>query len=107
MWTVDMLLRGCRVEGIETLIEIALQDGSIIALGAGLELEGVEELDVGGRLVSPAFVQPHIHLDKVLSAAAVGVNATGTLSEAIARLHAAKRTATVDQVATRAGIVIR
>lgn len=107
MSPVDLLLRGCRVEGSETLVEIAIHDGAIVAVGAGLGLEGVEELDVGGRLVSPAFVQPHIHLDKVLSAAAVGVNATGTLSEAISRLHAAKRIATVDEVAARAGIVIR
>ena len=55
----------------------------------------------------PAFVQPHIHLDKVLTGPLLGPNRTGTLAEAIALSHAVKRAATVEEVRERAGRVIR
>jgi cytosine/creatinine deaminase len=64
-------------------------------------------LDAGGRLVSPAFVQPHIHLDKVLTGPLLGPNRSGTLAEAIALSHAVKRAATVEEIRARAGRVIR
>ena len=51
-------------------------------------------LDAGGRLVSPAFVQPHIHLDKVRTGSLVGPNRSGTLAEAISISHRVKRAAT-------------
>ena len=64
-------------------------------------------LDAGGRLVSPAFVQPHIHLDKVRTGSLVGPNRSGTLAEAIAISHRVKRAATVEEIRARAGEVIR
>jgi cytosine deaminase len=69
--------------------------------------DGEHELDVGGMLVSPAFVQPHIHLDKVGTLPLLGTNSSGTLAEAIEILHRMKRSSTVGEVAARAGVVIR
>ena len=66
----------------------------------------MRELDVAGRLITAAFVEPHIHLDKVAVAPLIGPNKSGTLSEAIESLHRTKRAATVDEVAARAGHVI-
>jgi cytosine/creatinine deaminase len=103
----DLLLRGCSVAGESTAVDIAIADGRIVELAPRVEGEALQLLDVDGRLTSPAFVQPHIHLDKVGLAGAVGPNRTGTLAEAISLLHRAKRAATVDAVAARAGAVIR
>ena len=103
----DLLLRGCRLDGDPQLVDIAIRHGRIVEIRAGIHMEATQELEVDGRLASPAFVQPHIHLDKVGLAPAVGPNRSGTLEEAITRLHEAKRTATVEAVAARAGIVIR
>jgi cytosine deaminase len=64
-------------------------------------------LDVAGRLVSPAFVQPHIHLDKVRTGPLLGPNRSGTLAEAISISHAVKRAATPEEARERAGEVIR
>ena len=105
--TADLLLRRCRVEGLPGVVDIAIRDGLIVAIGPAIEAQSVQELDADGRLASPAFVQPHIHLDKVGLAPVVGPNRTGTLAEAISLLHQAKRAATVDAVARRAGTVIR
>ncbi len=62
---------------------------------------------MAGRLVSPAFVEPHIHLDKVGTLPLLGENRTGTLAEAIDILHRTKRAATPEEIAARAGVVIR
>lgn len=103
----DLLLRGCRLDGRSGLFDIAITDGRIAQVADRIEADARRVLEGGGRLASPAFVQPHIHLDKVGSAVAVGPNRSGTLREAIALLHKAKRTATVEAVAARAGVVIR
>jgi cytosine deaminase len=101
----DLVIRGARIEGREELVDIAIAGERIAAVGADLEAE--RELDAGGRLVSPAFVQPHIHLDKVLTGPLLGPNRSGTLAEAISLSHAVKRAATADEVRARAGTVIR
>jgi cytosine/creatinine deaminase len=101
--THDLVIRGARVG--DALVEIAVAGERIAAIGAGLE--GAASLDAGGRMVVPAFVQPHIHLDKVLTGPLLGPNRSGTLAEAIALSHAVKRAATVEQIRARAGRVIR
>ena len=103
----DLLLRDCRIEKRSGLADIAVSAGVITQVSTQIDGEAAAELDVAGRLVSPAFVQPHIHLDKVGTLPLLGENRTGTLSEAIAILHATKRSATPEEVAARAGVVIR
>jgi cytosine/creatinine deaminase len=101
--THDLVIRGARIG--DAVVDIAVAGERIAAIGAGLE--GAASLDAGGRLVSPAFVQPHIHLDKVLTGPLLGPNRSGTLAEAIALSHAVKRAATVEEIRARAGRVIR
>jgi cytosine deaminase len=52
-------------------------------------------------------VDPHIHLDKVEVSPLLPPNRTGTLNEAIALLHRTKRVASTEEVAARAGVIIR
>ena len=51
----------------------------------------VEELDAAGLLTTPSFVEPHIHLDKVLTAGRARENATNAFEEAIAIMREVKR----------------
>lgn len=44
---------------------VLCRDGRIAALGAAAH-EGAELVDGEGRLLMPAFVEPHVHLDKTL-----------------------------------------
>jgi cytosine/creatinine deaminase len=99
----DLVVRGARVGGPP--VDLAIAGERIAAIGG--PFEAAAELDAGGRLVVPAFVQPHIHLDKVLTGPLLGPNRTGTLAEAIALSHAVKRAATAEEVRERAGRVIR
>jgi cytosine deaminase len=104
---LDTIIRGCRIEGQELLVDIGIRDGYIAVIQEGLQDRAGRVLEADGRLVSPAFVQPHLHLDKVGAALLIGTNRSGTLGEAISLLHGLKRAATPDEVATRAGEVIR
>jgi cytosine/creatinine deaminase len=103
----DLVLRNCRAETRGGLADIAISAGLIVRVGDRVSGECVAEIDVGGRVVSPAFVQPHIHLDKVGTLPLLGRNRSGTLAEAIEILHRVKRSATAGEVAARAGVVIR
>lgn len=102
----DLVVRNCRLEGRTGLAAIGISSGLIAQVG---EINGraLAELDVEGRLVSPSFTEPHIHLDKVGTLPLLGQNRTGTLAEAIEILHRTKRSATPEQIAARAGVVIR
>src|SRR5256885_17216650 len=59
-----LILKNARRVGAEDqLTDIGIAGGRIAAIEPGLAAEG-ETIDVGGRLVSPGFVETHIHLDK-------------------------------------------
>ena len=62
---MDTILRNVRVtDGTDApLVDIGISGGAVAAVEVGLSADG-EEIDVGGRLVSPGFVETHIHLDK-------------------------------------------
>jgi cytosine/creatinine deaminase len=103
----DLVLRNCRVETRGGLVDVGIASGLIAEVGDRVSGECAAEIDAGGRVLSPAFVQPHIHLDKAGTLPLLGRNRTGTLAEAIEILHRVKRSATAQEVAARAGVVIR
>jgi cytosine deaminase len=63
---VDLTIRRCRLRHDRAqLVDIAVSSGRISQIGTGLKLTAAEEIDAGGNLVTPSFVNPHIHLCKV------------------------------------------
>ncbi len=62
---MDTILRGATIAGDEDSgpVDIGIQDGRIAAIEPALEADG-PSIDVAGKLVSPGFVESHIHLDK-------------------------------------------
>jgi cytosine deaminase len=104
---LDFVIRDCRVEGSSTLVDVGISGDRIAVLTSNLPAQGTQELSAEGRLLSPAFVQPHIHLDKVGVAPLLAPNESGTLARAIELLHETKRAATVEEISNRAGVVIR
>jgi cytosine/creatinine deaminase len=103
----DLLIRGARVEPRGELVDIGVGRGVIHSVTRGLPGDAPRVLEAEGRLAVPAFVQPHLHLDKVCTAPLLSSNRTGTLPEAISLLQAIKSKATIEEVAQRAGAVIR
>jgi cytosine deaminase len=81
-------------------------DGERIArVGPGASAGVTERVDCSGRLVLPAFIDGHVHLDKVLIRDELREH-DGTLAGAIGAIHERKRLYTVDDVRTRAVAVI-
>ena len=82
------------------LTDIGIAGGKIAAIEPGLAAEG-ETIDLGGRLVSPGFVETHIHLDKscILDRCK---SERGDLEEAIAEAAKAKAAFTPEDVHARA-----
>ena len=99
---MDLILRNALIVGAENEppVDIAIESGRIAAIETGLAAEG-EEIDVGGRLVSPGFIETHIHLDKsCLLDRCKSVE--GTLEEAISEVAKAKQNFQPDEVRERA-----
>jgi cytosine deaminase len=69
--------------------------------------EAVETRDLGGRLVTPPLVEPHIHLDAVLTVGQPRPNVSGSLFEGIAIWSQRVRELTVDDVKDRVRQVLR
>jgi cytosine deaminase len=66
-----------------------------------------ETRDLGGRLVTPPLVEPHIHLDAVLTVGQPRPNVSGSLFEGIAIWAERVRDLTVDDVQSRVRQVLR
>ncbi len=62
----DLVVRGARVldptEGIDAVLDVRVDSGTIAALGAGLDANGHRVIDGAGLVLAPAFVDPHVHL---------------------------------------------
>ena len=98
---MDLILKNARrVNAEHELTDIGIDRGWIVAIEAGLAAEG-ETIDLGGRLVSPGFVETHIHLDKSCILDRVK-SEKGDLDEAISEAAKAKRAFTPEDVHTRA-----
>jgi dihydroorotase len=62
----DLVIRGARVldpaEGIDTLLDVRVDAGIVSALGPAVEANGHRVVDGAGLVLTPAFVDPHVHL---------------------------------------------
>ena len=97
---LDLILRNCRIGHESEGVDIAVADGRIVEMGAGITGDGPCE-DLAGKLVIAGFVETHIHLDKscILDRCQ---SRQGTLAEAIAEVAAAKRGFDEDDIYRRA-----
>jgi cytosine deaminase len=98
---MDLILRNARIIGNESVTtDIGIDKGRIAAIAAPLPAEG-EELDLAGRLVTPGFVETHIHLDKSRILGRCQAE-RGDLEEAIGEVAKQKRLFTAEDVYNRA-----
>src|SRR5881392_1473974 len=100
----DLIFRNARTRSAATAVDIGVTAGLIAAIEPRLACEAAE-IEVGGRLVLPGFVDTHIHLDKACLLGRCGHD-HGSVAEAIAAVAAMKREFTVEDVYTRGAKVI-
>jgi cytosine/creatinine deaminase len=98
---MDLILKNARCLGGESeLRDIGIVGGRIAAMAPQLSTAG-SSIDLGGRLVTPGFVETHIHLDKSCILDRV-TSERGDLQEAIAQAAKAKAGFTPQDVHARA-----
>jgi cytosine deaminase len=96
----DLLVKGGTLPD-GTIADIGIKGDRISAVGR-LDGPAVKVIDATGDLVSPPFVDPHFHMDAVLSYGLPRINASGTLLEGIGLWGELRETATVDEMVDRA-----
>src|SRR6476646_11638259 len=100
---LDLLLKGARLPGEAQTRDIGVRE----ALIAKAEPEARQVIDLGGSLVTPALVEPHIHLDAVLTVGEPRNNESGSLFEGIAIWAERVKSLTVEDVKSRVRTVLR
>jgi cytosine deaminase len=108
-----LLVRNARVHpttlhGAE-LRDVAIDGDRIAAIrpAGTLPADGRTELDAAGRLLSPPLVDPHVHMDAVLTVGEPRYNESGTLIEGILTWAERKPSLTHEDVKRRALEAIR
>lgn len=78
-------ITNARLSGRDGLFRLLMANGRFTAIESLPDkvAAGDDELDAGGNLVTPPFVEPHIHLDAALTAGEPRWNRSGTLFEGI------------------------
>lgn len=108
---IELLIRGARLIDSETseLVDIQCDGGVIVEIRPATSHVGTAQtvIEARGALVSPPYVEPHLHLDTALTAGEPRWNLSGTLWEGIACWAERKKTLTRDDVTARATEVLR
>src|SRR5438105_10363522 len=100
---LDLLLRQARLAGAEGPTDLGVREGR----WAALEPEAKQVIDLRGALVTPPLVEPHIHLDAVLTVGQPRHNQTGSLFEGIAIWAERVKSLTVEDVKARVRRTLR
>jgi cytosine deaminase len=103
---MDLVIRNARVRGEKDPVDIAVTRDRIDAVAPRLPGSAREEIQADGCLVSPGFVNLHLHADKSLLGEVMRPNVSGTLPEAIEITNEFKRAYDPDEVARRAARVL-
>lgn len=101
------MIRGARLRGQADLQDIAVADGCIAAVSPRLSDPARQTIEAAGRLVTPPFVESHVHLDTALTAGEPRWNESGTLFEGIQCWSERKESLTYEDVRRRATTALK
>jgi cytosine deaminase len=80
----DLLIHRAHLHRRDGLFDIAIKDGQFARIANEHSSDSAtREIDAAGRLVSPPFIDAHVHLDAVLTVGQPRYNSSGTLLEGI------------------------
>ena len=105
---VDVAIRNARLADTQGTVDILIHDGRIASIVKLAAARGSLEIDARAGLVTAGLVEPHIHLDKALTADRVPAGSVGDLRTrrglelAIRASRDIKRAFTVEDVRERA-----
>lgn len=93
-----------KLKGVSKLVQILVNNNVITEIAPYIETPStIPEIDLKGYLISPPYVEPHIHLDYVFTAQKDNFqNKTATLFEGIQCWSEAKSSLTISEIKSRA-----
>src|SRR5258708_19943017 len=98
----DFIIRHAHLHRLQGIVDIAIKDGYFAKIANDLSSESAtREIDAAGRLVSPPFIDAHVHLDAVLTLGQPRYNSSGTLLEGIQIWSERKPSLTREDVRSR------
>ncbi len=103
---MQLIVKNAKLRDRDALVDIAVDNGKIIEISDKISAQADEAIDANGALVTPSFVDPHIHLDKVNIFDVVRKNVSGTLKEAIEIIWDKKRVYTTEDILERSEDVL-
>jgi cytosine deaminase len=101
----DLIVRNARLFDAERnapLVDIGVRDGRYAAVAPHLGGAAGEQLDIAGGVVSPGFVETHIHLDKTCILDRCACSTGRAPHRAMERVSEVKHTFSVEDVRARA-----
>jgi cytosine deaminase len=107
---MDLLVQNGLLPGRPDPVDIVVRGGRFAAIhpaGTAPRNDNATVLDAAGGLLTPPYVEPHVHLDTVLTAGEPRWNASGTLWEGIACWSERKPMLTREDVIGRVLEVLR
>jgi cytosine deaminase len=99
----DWILKNARLDDEKPLVDIAIENGKIMDIRSGIK--GDCEVDIGGDVVVPTFIESHIHMEKALLER-VRPNKEGTLAGAIKTTGELKKGFQLEEVYQRSKKVL-
>jgi cytosine deaminase len=104
---VDLIIREATIAGHERSVDIGVRGDRIVRVAPSITDRGRVEIDAEGRLVTPALVEPHLHLDAVLTEGEPRHNRSGSLFEGIEIWGERVRALTPEDIKGRADTALR
>jgi cytosine deaminase len=98
----NLVIRNARIKGREELVDILIKNGKIEQIEPDVATDLKEEIDAKGNMVTPSFVEPHIHLDNALASRGLGSSHKITLKGGIELTRELRKNRTAEEVKERA-----
>ncbi|MDR3573254.1 MAG: amidohydrolase family protein [Anaerolineaceae bacterium] len=102
---MDLTIFQARLANNDRMVNIGIENGKIVSIREEDIPSGRQTIDAQGAMLSPAFVDPHFHLENALLNETA--NQSGTLQEAIQIYAAIKRDMSKSNIMERASRALR
>jgi cytosine deaminase len=100
---MDILIKNGRVMELDEIADVGIGEGKIVTIESEIKDDAREIIDAEGCLISPAFVDAHVHLDKCLCMDRLkSGREVATLADMIVAQRSLKEGFTREDVAARA-----
>ena len=104
---MDLIVRNAAVAGFEGPVDVAVRGDRIARVAPSVPERAEVEIDAAGCLVTPGLVEPHLHLDAVLTEGQPRHNRSGSLFEGIEIWGERVPSLTAEDITRRASTALR